>query len=497
MIDRTIPFEFAGGRVGSSIDDGERLKVLSSLGLLDSPPEARFDRLTRLLCRALSAPVALISLVDDKRQFFKSQVGLSTFWAEARQTPLTHSFCQHVVTSERPLRIDDARADPLVRDNAAIADLDVIAYLGAPIRSATGHVLGSLCAIDNTPRAWSDEDEAALLDIASLVEEQIQFAENEKRWRAFLDAIPQMVWSALPDGYVDFYNRRWYEFTGLPVGSSDGESWQDVVHVADRDKTWASWQAALSTGQPYEVEYRLRDGSGVYRWALGRALPLRDHGGAIERWFGTCTDIDDLKQLESQRDVLRRELGHRIQNIFTVVAGLISAAARVDPSAREFAKSLSDRIVALAVANRYVQTDQGAPQPVLQGSLHDLIGTIMAPYRRPIDGTANVIVEGEDRPLSRPEQVTAFALILHELATNSLKYGALSVQDGTVTIATGQEGGQSMLTWTEAGGPRIPGVPSRRGFGWKLIEMMLDQIGARLERRWEPGGLIACMQMDG
>lgn len=481
--------------MGSGIDDGERLNVLLSLGLLDSPPEARFDRLTRLLCRALNAPVALISLVDDKRQFFKSQVGLPQVWADERQTPLTHSFCQHVVTSENPLRIDDARANPLVRDNAAVQDLDVIAYLGVPIRSASGHVLGSLCAIDNKPRVWSDDDEMAVLDLASLVEEQIQFVEKEKQWRIFLDAIPQMVWSALPDGHVDFYNKRWYEFTGLAFGSSDGESWQNVVHVDDREKARASWGTALATGQPYEIEYRLRDRSGAYRWALGRARPVRDQRGIIERWFGTCTDIDDLKQLEAQRDVLRRELGHRIQNIFTVVAGLISAAARVDPSARAFAKSISDRIVALAVANRYVHTDQGTPQPA-QGSLHDLIGTIMAPYRRTIDGATNVVVEGADWPLAKPEHVTAFALILHELATNSLKYGALSVQGGKVTIRTGQTDGRSTLTWTEAGGPKIDGVPTRRGFGWTLIGMMLDQIGARIERRWEPGGLIVRMQME-
>lgn len=150
----------------SDVDDAGRLAALAGAGLLDTPAEEPFDRLTRLVSRVLGVPVSLVSLVDSDRQFFKSQVGLAEPWASERQTPLSHSFCQHVVTRQAPLVVGDARADPLVCDNLAIPDLGVAAYLGVPLRTPEGHVLGSLCAIDTVPREWSESDLLTLQDVA-------------------------------------------------------------------------------------------------------------------------------------------------------------------------------------------------------------------------------------------------------------------------------------------------------------------------------------------
>src|SRR5688572_18848051 len=122
-------------RADSYLRESDRLAALRRTGLMDGAPEERFDRLTRLAARTLRVPVALVSLVDDSRQFFKSCVGLTEPWASMRQTPLTHSFCQHAVTTGRPLIINDAEADPLVRENLAIRDLGVVAYAGIPLSS--------------------------------------------------------------------------------------------------------------------------------------------------------------------------------------------------------------------------------------------------------------------------------------------------------------------------------------------------------------------------
>jgi PAS domain S-box-containing protein len=107
--------------------------------------------------------------------------------------------------------------------------------------------------------------------------------------------MPQMVWSTRPDGYHDYFNQRWYEFTGVPTGSTDGEGWNGLFHPDDQDRAWALWRHSLTTGEPYQIEYRLRHYSGQYHWVLGRALPIRNEQGVLERWFGTCTDIHDLK----------------------------------------------------------------------------------------------------------------------------------------------------------------------------------------------------------
>ena len=108
--------------------------------------------------------------------------------------------------------------------------------------------------------------------------------------------MPQMVWSTLPDGNHDYSNARWYAFTGTRPGLTDGDGWNGMFHPDDRERAWARWNHSLATGDPYEIEYRLRRFDGEYRWTLGRAAPLRDDAGRITRWFGTCTDIDDQKR---------------------------------------------------------------------------------------------------------------------------------------------------------------------------------------------------------
>jgi GAF domain-containing protein len=154
--------------------DPARLTALHDLRLMDTPAEEALDRLTRLAARVLRTPVALISLVDEHRQFFKSAVGLAEPWAARRETLLTHSFCQHVVVRASLLAIEDARADPRVRENGAVKDLGVIAYLGAPLTLAGGHVIGSFCVADSQPRRWSADDQQTMSDLAASVMSEIR-----------------------------------------------------------------------------------------------------------------------------------------------------------------------------------------------------------------------------------------------------------------------------------------------------------------------------------
>ncbi len=154
-------------------DDPRRLRALRATGLLDSPPEEAFDRLTDLVRRVLAVPVALISLVDANRQFFKSQTGLPEPWASRRETPLSHSFCQYPVRSGEPLIVADAREHPDLRDNLAIPDLGVVAYAGVPLITDDGFALGSLCAIDSQPRFWTTDQVALLSDLAQLTVTEI------------------------------------------------------------------------------------------------------------------------------------------------------------------------------------------------------------------------------------------------------------------------------------------------------------------------------------
>ncbi|QWV93277.1 GAF domain-containing protein [Geomonas oryzisoli] len=160
--------------ISTHVADPTRLAALRAVALLDTPAEEAFDRLTRLATRFVDAPVSLVSLVDADRQFFKSCVGLPEPWQSRRETPLSHSFCQYNRIARQPLLIADARLHPFFKDNPAIKDLNVIAYLGIPLATVDGYILGSFCVIDSKPRRWTSAQVAVIEDLAASVMTEIQ-----------------------------------------------------------------------------------------------------------------------------------------------------------------------------------------------------------------------------------------------------------------------------------------------------------------------------------
>jgi serine phosphatase RsbU (regulator of sigma subunit) len=150
-----------------------RLAVLRQVGLT-AAANPDMDRFARLVARMLGVPVALVSLVESDRQVFPGQVGLAEPWATTRQTPLSHSMCQHVTATGSPLVLADVRQDKRTCDNLAIDDLGVIAYAGMPLTDGQGHVLGSLCAIDNRPRTWTQPELASLADLAAACSSELR-----------------------------------------------------------------------------------------------------------------------------------------------------------------------------------------------------------------------------------------------------------------------------------------------------------------------------------
>jgi sigma-B regulation protein RsbU (phosphoserine phosphatase) len=167
----------------AKVQNPDRLAALLKTELLDSACEAAFDRLTRLASRLVHAPVTLVSLVDARRQFFKSHVGLREPWASRRETPLTHAFCKHVVDSGKPLIIEDARRETLVAGNPAIEELGILSYAGVPLTTPEGHTLGSFCAIDDHPRRWTDEEIEILHDLGLSVMTEIELRLAERAAR--------------------------------------------------------------------------------------------------------------------------------------------------------------------------------------------------------------------------------------------------------------------------------------------------------------------------
>ncbi|MBT0769011.1 PAS domain S-box protein [Kineosporia sp. J2-2] len=188
--------------------DPRRIRAVEGTGLLHRPPAPGLERLTRLAARLLNAPVVLVSLVTGDRQVFVSQLGLPQPWSDAGETPLTHSFCQHVVDSDAPLVVSDARENDLVKDNLAVSDIGVTSYAGMPIRLDSG-TYGAFCAIDAEPREWTPQELEILEDLAAeiaLEQAAREAQESSATFRAILTATNDAYLSVDADGVVLEWN---------------------------------------------------------------------------------------------------------------------------------------------------------------------------------------------------------------------------------------------------------------------------------------------------
>ena len=206
-----------------------------------------------------------------------------------------------------------------------------------------------------------------------------QLLESETRFHTIVNSVDQMIWSTRPDGFHDFYNDRWYEYTGVPKNSTDGDAWNGMFHEEDQERSRRIWQHSLDTGEPYEIEYRLRHRSGAYRWVLGRAQPVRGPDGTIKRWYGTCTDIHD-------EVVARTEEVHELTK------------------QRDTAWDLTEDLLAVVAQDGSAETVNAAWQRQLGYAPEELIGKTFEPLLHPddMDETVAAFDNIENDPVAKP-----------------------------------------------------------------------------------------------
>jgi PAS domain S-box-containing protein len=322
------------------------------------------------------------------------------------------------------------------------------------------------------------------VEVTAQVEANAALAESEARFRTLAETVPQIIWSSDGDGKHDYFSSRWYEFTGRDPAAPDNDIWKDLIHPDDRERVFKTWDSARATGAPYDIEYRFRHHSGVYRWLLVMAMPQRDVDGRISRWFGTSTDIHESKLIGAEREIIAHELSHRIKNLFAVFGALINLSARSVDDVKSYAADLTGRIAALSKAHDFVRPTAGLPSGQ---TLHALLKSLLSPYT---DGQASRLsFNGQDIALGEGA-ATSFALVFHELATNAAKHGALSIPTGHVQFTTRLEGGRLKASWKEIGVPGTDRRSASGGFGSKLLALMVEgQMQGRLDRYWEADGL--------
>ncbi|MDQ3366615.1 MAG: PAS domain S-box protein [Myxococcota bacterium] len=265
--------------------------------------------------------------------------------------------------------------------------------------------------------------------------------DGERQLRELADAMPQIVWSARPDGHFDYYNRRWYDFTGRPPGVGDA-GWADVVHPDDLEESLARWQSALASGAAYEIEYRLKGQDGSYRWFLTRALPIRNAGDSITRWFGTSTDIDERKRTEEQlrssslmlvqsnreledfATVASHDLQEPLRKIHSFVGCLRDEqSAKINAEGRAYLdriQSASTRMTVLISDLLEFSRISSKGKPLIPVDLNDVIAGVVSDLEARLVQTGGR-VEISELPTVASDQVQMRQL-LQNLISNALKF---------------------------------------------------------------------------
>ncbi|MBW8734495.1 MAG: PAS domain S-box protein [Asticcacaulis sp.] len=260
-----------------------------------------------LMGRYFSVSRVGYGLLDAHEDIFRYEV----CWTDGQVPPLLGEYPAHVFGEKivgqlgagETVVIDDLFADSLsdeARTLETAVEVDTRAILVVPfLRGARLRTIVYLNA--RHPRHWTPDEVRFMQDVAERTRQLVERAESEAEvarreaeFRNMADSIDQMVWVARGSGGLDYCNRRWYEFTGLPEGHAAADVWAHIIHPDDHDRARTRWDAARETGDPFEIQYRLKRADGVYRWTLGRATAVWDDRGRIARWYGTCTDIQDL-----------------------------------------------------------------------------------------------------------------------------------------------------------------------------------------------------------
>jgi PAS domain S-box-containing protein len=313
-------------------------------------------------------------------------------------------------------------------------------------------------------------------------------AESEARFRTLAEHIPQLVWRSRSMGDRTWGSPQWIAFTGLSEAKSLGLGWLDAIHPDDKHATMDAWAEAERRGELY-IEHRTRRSvDGEYRWFQTRASRLTDSAGHTIEWFGTSTDVHELKRLQERQQVLLRELHHRSRNLLAIVNSVARRTKALSSSLDDFAEKLEDRIGALARVQSLVG---GEDRPELL--LSDLVRAEVSAHGA--DWTTRVLIDGPP-VLLRERAAEALGLAVHELATNAVKYGALASEAGRLEISWQiREDKWLDFSWRESGLKKEPDT-NKRGYGRELIEVALPHaLGAQTRLDIQADSVVCSIEL--
>ena len=303
------------------------------------------------------------------------------------------------------------------------------------------------------------------------------------------------IWAWQVDTDKFAMDERAFEFWGVPL--SDEVTFEELsmrIHPVDRDRVRAAFNATRSVDGSYDIDFRICLGDEV-RWISARGQGADD--GIVGRVMsGIFLDVSARKHAEEGSELLAGEMSHRVKNLLAIAAGLTQLTARSAKSVEEMASELTERLTALGRAHDLVR-----PLPGKQGKaalLGDLLSILLAPYDETAAFAGRIRVAVARMGIGE-RTATTLAMVIHELATNSVKHGSLSCDTGFLDVTSRIDGDEIFVIWAETGGPSITETPVLKGFGSKLIARSVSgQLGGELVYDWQKSGLVvtACMRLD-
>ena len=312
--------------------------------------------------------------------------------------------------------------------------------------------------------------------------------------RVATEAAGVALWSWNVDTDVFTMDDRAHRLWGIPKsGTITFEELSSRIHPEDLDKVRASFAATREVVGAYETDFRILYGDQI-RWISARGRG--DDQGIVGRvMFGIFIDVSVRKLVEEAREMIAEEMNHRIKNLFSIAAALTVISSRSTSTKGQMAHDLTQRLISLSAAHNLVRP--GLNEQRRATLLGDLLGALLKPYTDGASEAGRVRFEVPDL-LVGEFSATTLALIIHELATNSIKYGALSTPTGVLEVSCAEQSDQVVLVWKETGGPPIVVAPAKRiGFGSKLVSQSVsDQLGGSIDFEWHPEGAIITLRLS-
>lgn len=485
------------------VDDPARLQALAALDVLDSHPDVDFERLSQTAAFIFKAEIALVTLIDKERQWFRACFGV-----ENKSEALTEtSFCAHMIAlphAEDTLVVLDAASDDRFKSNPLVTGWPGIRFYAGAAIVVSGQKVGSLCVIGTQPRpALEPGLIEQLVTLAALTSSLFSLKDEARvrartaaalvreEWRHALTLeagkVGSWVWD-VRSGEVscnDMFRRMYGLAEGETIHVGDV---LNATHPLDRAMVEASIDASFENGMDYSAEARI---AATGRWLTMRGrVYQRDADGRPLVMMGVSIDISESKQSADQTRLLLRELNHRVKNTLAMIQSVARQTIRQNPDPKDFIEAFSGRLRTISDAHVLLaDRDWSGVQ------LYEVIASQLGPRFRTAPDRAEV--RGEDVTLPADHAV-GLGLILHELTTNARRHGAWSGEAGTVSIdweiRPGPTRGLS-LTWRESGGPKVA-RPAEYGLGARLIERSLAKVlDSEVALKFEPSGVVAHVWM--